>query len=176
MSWSKFTPNGKGGFTAFHSNYRVDGIMVYILKGLLLIPIGMFIFFIAPAIILLSSILGPEEEHILNTKISIGASVLFFLDYCLGGILWNAFAQMGNLDTLHFFGAIQVGFLVIHIGLLFVLIYKIPLSYIPFLIICGVILYFGHDISLSIAENIVSDTPLWFFQEWYDEGIADLNK
>lgn len=175
-SWSQFTPDGKGGFTAFHSNYKVDGIVTIIVKGLILIPIIMLVFFIAPGLLLLGIMLGPDENYLRNTKIGIGLSIAFLLDYCFGGIFWNCFAQVGNLHVLHFFGALQIGFLVIYIGLLFVLIYKIPLGFIPFSIICGVILYFGHDISLDISKSIVSDTPIWFLQDWYNEGIADLNK
>lgn len=102
--WTKFMPDGKGGYDSFDDwnlssefLYRSGGnilsmVLVGIIFSILLSPICMFIY---P--------LSSNKERFEYGVACIITSFLFLLDYFFGGILWYAFMNPDNPTTVEWF-------------------------------------------------------------------------
>ena len=121
--WTKFMPDGKGGYDVFDNwslssefLYRSGGnilsiILVGILFSILIGPICMFIF---P--------LCSNKERLEYSVGCIVTSALFLIDYFFGWILWYAFINSENENVIRWFeflATLHLSLIVIWIIILF---------------------------------------------------------
>lgn len=84
MRWTKFFPDGKGGFEAFDWGLEYDAIQVAIKIVQTLIICLLFPYFVIPVLLLFSLSSPTREDRIAIPIVGIGVSIYMLLDFSNG--------------------------------------------------------------------------------------------
>lgn len=173
---SKFTrilPDGEGGYRVFENWTTGNDTFMKIFPLLLVIPLILFFGLISPLIFWLLIPLSYVKDNHENTIWALVISFLIFLDFTFGGIVWMAFNLNKLFTAFYFFGALQIVSVIINLVRLYL--YTKRDGELPIVLVFGIfiiLMYFGYDMFSHIAEVTSSDTPLFWFEEWYNKEVA----
>ena len=173
MKWTKVFPDGKGGYNVFDNWSLTDDILSKLFPLLLLIPTIALFGLILPAFFWLTITMHYRKDNIINMYVSIGTSVLFFLDYRLGGLLW-CFSHSTEMESiLDFFAILHLLFLIGNV--IRFNYYKSGIEVLPFFLFAPLIfiMYFGYDMLNAIVKTMCSSTPMSWFAEMFYEHLAN---
>ena len=121
--WTKFMPDGKGGYDAF-DDWNLSSEFLYRSGGniLSIILVGIIFSILVSPICMLIYPLCSNKERFDYSVGCLVTSVLFLLDYFCGGIFWYAFMNPDNPTTVEWFeflATLHASLIVIWVLLLF---------------------------------------------------------
>lgn len=172
--WTKFIPDGKGGYDAFEDWGMGEEVMYQGGWKIITAIFGGFFFSLIAAPVLL--LIYPMDSHRHRYEITIAGiimTVMFLLDYLFGGIMWALFTHEGNanlISALEFFAALNTSLLVVYIILYFG--YKEITSALPEItpspIFWGAIIALVYFVLYPLFDKMLagnySDSLIWFLE------------
>lgn len=172
--WTKFMPDGKGGYNAFENWGMGDEVMYQGgWKIITAIVGGLFFSIIATPLLLF---LYPLDSHRHRYEITVAGLIMttvFILDYLFGGVMWALFTHEGSenlISAFEFFAALNASLLVVYI-ILFVLFRQIT-SMLPEItpspIFWGAIIALVYFVLYPLFDTMLagnySDSLVWFLE------------
>lgn len=173
MKWTKILPDGKGGYNVFDNWTHGDEMMRKVVPIILFLPIILTFSLFLPAVLWFIIPLNYTKENHENTYLGLGVSLLFFLDYWLGGPLWSVFHITEHLSAFYFFGALHIMFSIINIIRLFAYHNGVEIPNIFLYIALVVTMYLGYDKLSNAAEKMSSSTPCSWLADWHNKEVQD---
>ena len=174
MKFTKIISDGNGGYNLFDDWTTGQDSIMKIFPMLIMLPIILLFSLFLPAVFWLIAPVNTLRNNHKYAYYGIAVSLLFFLDYWFGGLLWTVFHTSELEAGLYFFGGLHIVFILINIIRLSV--YnsggELPLI-IPFIMV-AVSMYFGYDMLTSIAEGMSASTPCFWTEEWYNKEMLEL--
>ena len=175
MKWTKILPDGKGGYNVFKDWSLGDDAMMVIWPIILKVAIGFLMSLFLPAILWVLIPLEYTKQNVEHTIVSLIVSLLFFLDYWFGGIIWHLFVSSQNLTAYHFFGALHIVFVLINVIRLYLYLYKgVEVSPVIIFAVAIGLMYFKYDGLTKAAENMRSETPMSFIADVHNEYMEEV--
>jgi hypothetical protein len=174
--WTKFIPDGQGGFDAI-SDWGLGHEVVY--QGGWRIIFGVMFGFVFgmlfPIIAIICYPFTNTRNRIVLVSSGILVSVLFLLDYWLGGPLWMLFTASDTVEGHKWFATVGASSLVILVVLWFLTPrlgdnFDILNGGQIYFIVIGVLIYFVlYPFFDSLLESTRADYVIFFLEETFNE-------
>jgi hypothetical protein len=168
--WTKLIPDGKGGFDAFEG-WNLGLEILYQGAWKLIFGFAFAIVFgaLMPLLLFITYPFATEKGRKTNIAISIVASLVYLLDFWLGGVIWTMFGGVESAAFLGWFAQLNLTLLCLNVICWFIsaeFYEKIAFTFSTVIFYVAIFLI-GYNFIWPLFDGIagsISDTPLWFLE------------